>query len=165
MVQEGAAHTPRAGVADQRSPGWAKRRQHRVSEGQYDRSSRSRALPGDCKTEPTPGRRRRRDSLHLRRSGRGQPRTVASGWNSYSIYHRVASAKSNERRRLGDGKSRRCAVLRIVAVGRGGPRLLERLPIPSPGQLVCQARRLMTVMAVTIGTRSAAECKIIVPGL
>ncbi len=35
-------------------------------------------------------------------------------------------------RRLGGGKSRRLAVLRIVADGRGGHGLLERSPTPSP---------------------------------
>jgi len=47
----GAAHVPRAGVADQR-------RQEIVS----------RALHGSCKPEPTPGRRRRRESRQPERS-------------------------------------------------------------------------------------------------
>jgi len=47
----GAAHVPRAGVAD-------KRRQE----------IGSRALHGSCKPEPTPGRRRRRESRQPERS-------------------------------------------------------------------------------------------------
>jgi biopolymer transport protein ExbD len=49
--------------------------------------------------------------------------------------HRRSGARANPiyvERRLGGGKSRRCAVFQIVAVGRGGPMLLERLPTPSP---------------------------------
>ena len=49
------------------------RSQHRVSEG----ARRSRALPGERKPEPTPGRQRRRESrmpvANVRRRGMGSP--------------------------------------------------------------------------------------------
>ena len=66
----------------------AERSQHRASEGQ---DAGSRAAPGDRKPEPTPGRRRRRDSRKAAVSVRRR------AWAAPSLIHARASRVSRMR--------------------------------------------------------------------
>ncbi len=78
---------PRSRPCFLREARMAKRRKHRASEGQ---NAGSRAAPGDRKPEPTPGRRRQRDSRMAVVSVRRR------AWAAPSLIHARASSVSRK---------------------------------------------------------------------